>query len=222
IALLKGAFLWFIPYFDTPNPFRLIVDIMKTLIISFSLSLASIVAFAQVSNDTIVLATGSSGLYFYHIVQKGETLENISEKFNTSEKRLIALNDTKKPETYDVIKVPINKSSIVQSGNASAHKALKPLYHKVLKGETLYRIGKMYGDIPLSSIRSWNNLKGNNIGIGEYLIIGWLRNNPDNSRHSQDISSSPVPDTTPAETDSADKNIPSSQNDGFLKEVISS
>src|SRR5699024_10204357 len=84
-------------------------------------------------------------------------------------------------------------------------------------------IGKMYGDIPLSSIRSWNNLKGNNIGIGEYLIIGWLRNNPDNSHHhSQDISSSPVPDTTPAETDSADKNIPSSQNDEFLKEVISS
>lgn len=47
---------------------------------------------------------------------------------------------------------------------------LEVKYHKVSKGETLGGIAQRYG-VSLSSLKSWNNKKNNNIRIGERLQI---------------------------------------------------
>ena len=54
---------------------------------------------------------------------------------------------------------------------ASGAWIMKPTrYHSVRKGETLSTIGRRYG-ITVQSLRSWNQLSGNNIGVGQKLIV---------------------------------------------------
>jgi len=48
---------------------------------------------------------------------------------------------------------------------------MKPTrYHSVRRGETLSTIGRRYG-ITVQSLRNWNHLSGNNIGVGQKLIV---------------------------------------------------
>ncbi len=203
---------------------------MKTLIISLFFLLAAATTWAQTSNDTIVVAPGPSGMYFYHIVQKGENFQSLSQKFGVAQGQLESLNNKQTAEPYELIKIPISQNNIVQSGSASAHAGLTPLYHKVLKGETLFRVGKLYGDLPLSSLRAWNGLQGNNIGVGEYLVVGWLKKQPVPSPNTT-TSPAPAPDPAPAvatnnrppgETATPPAPGPSDEGHSFLREVIAS
>jgi RND family efflux transporter MFP subunit len=47
----------------------------------------------------------------------------------------------------------------------------KLVYHTVKKGETLFGIHKKY-KVSLDNLRKWNHLKGNNVHIGQRLIVG--------------------------------------------------
>ncbi len=205
--------------------------VMKTLIIFFALLLSAAGAFCQTSKDTIVVAPGASGMYFYHVVEKGETIQSLSREFRLSENQLAKLNHlnpSNKLKTYELIKIPLHKDILVQTGTAN-HSGLTPLYHKVLKGETLYRVGKIYGDIPLSSIRDWNHLKGNNLKAGQYLIIGWLRKKTAIANNTQKETPSPgntkvTPSATTSttHTPTAPPATKTAEGDNFLKEVIAS
>ncbi len=204
---------------------------MKTLIISLFFLLAAAPTWAQTAEDTIVVAPGPSGMYFYHIVQKGENLQSLSQKFGVRQGQLESLNNKQSVAPYELIKIPISENNIVQSGSASAHAGLTPLYHKVLKGETLFRVGKLYGDLPLSSLKAWNGLQGNNIGVGQYLVVGWLKKQPAPTTNTavQPAPSTPDPDPaastahTPSEQ-ATRQPAPASANEGnaFLREVIAS
>lgn len=206
---------------------------MKTLIISCALVLMASIAFAQVSSDTIVVAPGPSGLYFYHIVQKGESLASLSRQYGLPQNALARLNNTQNLQPYEMIKIPLAPSQIVHNGTQASNKNLKPLYHKVLKGETLFRVGKLYGDIPLDQLRQWNNLQGNNVGVGQYLIIGWLKKpvaqtaitqhtpapaDPQNAPNADSPATKPQAEAQPAPpvTEAAS----SSEGHAFLQEVI--
>ncbi len=48
----------------------------------------------------------------------------------------------------------------------------RPRYHVVARGETLYRLSKLYG-VRIDQIRAWNNLLGNVIVVGRELIVGY-------------------------------------------------
>lgn len=45
-----------------------------------------------------------------------------------------------------------------------------PTYHTVVKGDTLYSLGKNYG-VTVEQLKKWNNLTDNIIGIGQRLIV---------------------------------------------------
>lgn len=47
----------------------------------------------------------------------------------------------------------------------------KATYHIVAKGETLYRISKMYNQ-SVDDIKKWNNLTSDNVPVGKSLIVG--------------------------------------------------
>lgn len=192
---------------------------MKKLIIFLFFLCTAATSWAQTSNDTIVVAPGPSGMYFYHIVQKGENLQSLSNEFGVSREKLASMNKIKSLKPYELIKIPLHKNVIIQSGNASTNAALTPLYHKVLKGETLYRIGKLYGDLPLSSLKSWNNLQGNSISVGRYLVVGWLQKKP-----AAPVSSSSTPQpphrTSPPNNRITNNQSHSTEGHAFLREVI--
>ncbi len=45
-----------------------------------------------------------------------------------------------------------------------------PIYHTVVKGDTLYRLSKRYG-VTVPQLKKWNNLTDNIISIGRQLIV---------------------------------------------------
>lgn len=47
----------------------------------------------------------------------------------------------------------------------------KPVTHLVRKGETLYSLSKTYG-ASVDQLRAWNHLEGNNIRVGQTLVVG--------------------------------------------------
>ena len=69
------------------------------------------------------------------------------------------------------VKMPENQSlSSLSPGNEVATTIENIQYHTVKKGETLYRIHKKYG-VSLEDLRKWNNLKDNNVKVGQELIV---------------------------------------------------
>ena len=69
------------------------------------------------------------------------------------------------------ISVPAIKKAV---GNSAASTAIKNTLHTVQKGETLYRISKMYNQT-IADIKKWNNLTSDNVSLGSTLIVGKSR-----------------------------------------------
>lgn len=150
---------------------------MKRLIFFLLIFFQTHLVFAQAQTDTLVVAPGADGLYFYHVVEKGETLYSLSRTFSLDPGLLAGTNGLtlKTPlKLYQLVKIPLNKNNMSQSGQPDVSST--PLFHKVMKGETLYRVGKMYADVSVERLKKWNHLQNNAISTGQYLIIGWLKN----------------------------------------------
>ncbi len=94
---------------------------------------------------------------FEHIVQPGDNLSKISEKFNISLNTLLWAND-------------LNTNSIIKPGESLIILPISGVLHHVKKGETLSEIAKKYqGDV--AEIISFNEIPGEDIFVGDILII---------------------------------------------------
>lgn len=131
-----------------------------------------------------------------HIVKKGETLYRIAKKHKCSVEEIIEWNNIEgynikigqelivsdsdlpqkdkkekknsdKPEPKKENKTN-NKNSPKENGDTNKDESI--IYHTVKKGETLYRLSKLY-KCDVKDLEDWNNLKSNNIQIGQILII---------------------------------------------------
>jgi LysM repeat protein len=49
-----------------------------------------------------------------------------------------------------------------------------PVYHSVGKSEGLYRIGKLYGNQPVSVLKKRNNLRSDALQPGQQLLVGYI------------------------------------------------
>lgn len=132
-----------------------------------------------------------------HVVKKGETLYRISKKHKCSVEEIIEWNNLKgnnikigqelivsnpellKPEKKEKRnkesdkptpkkEEKINKKELPE--NKDNIKKEQQIHHTVKKGETLYRLSKLY-KCDVKDLEDWNNLKSNNIQIGQILII---------------------------------------------------
>ncbi len=65
---------------------------------------------------------------------------------------------------------PLPPASAPESGAMSAEPG-SPRYHQVKPGETLYRLSRQYG-VDVATLKSWNNLKSNQLEVGQKLIVG--------------------------------------------------
>lgn len=132
---------------------------------------------AQSVRDTIVVVPGREGLYFYHVVTKEETLFSLSRKYHVDPKELALFNNLNlksELKLFQLVKVPLNNQNFDQSSSTGLS-GYTPLFHKVLKGETLFHIGQIHDTVPLNLLQRWNNLSGNEVKTGQYLIVGWLK-----------------------------------------------
>lgn len=97
----------------------------------------------------------------YHVVRKGDTLWNISRRYNVNHKDLARWNK-------------LSTSSILSIGKKLKIKkqTLKPIkkHYVVAQGDTLWSVAKRF-DVSISDLRQWNNLQDHNLSIGQKLTM---------------------------------------------------
>lgn len=96
-----------------------------------------------------------------YIVQKGDTLWNISKKLGTTVEKIKEINNLNSNLLYigQELKVPTYKTT--EDSNIS---------YIVQKGDTLYSISKKY-NIPINTLKEYNNLYNDNLSINQIIKI---------------------------------------------------
>lgn len=108
-----------------------------------------------------------SDLSFFHEVQKGETLYSLAKKYNIRVDALQFLNN------LSDVTIQVGQRLIINPNLPSAdtkEPQPTPGIHIVRQGETLFSIARLYKTSP-EEIASNNQLNGNQIGIGQRLVI---------------------------------------------------
>lgn len=166
----------------------------KYVFLIFTLFCTITFSHAQSARDTLVVVPGKDGMYFYHVVTKEETLFSLSRKYHVAPKALADFNHLtlkSQLQLFQLVKIPLNRENFNQSATTNTGGFL-PLYHKVLKGETLYHISQLHGKVPDALLQKWNGLSGNEVKTGQYLIVGWLMTGKENVKVAANNTPAPL------------------------------
>ena len=168
---------------DKDEPVKTTADIKSNLKPSGS---KSIEKFVNPNTNTTTVTTPSNNIEKievpeYHVVQSGDNIYRIAEKYHVLEEDLLKWNKLDamqlqlgqkiyltKEAASKVIKTE-TKAPVVKDQTPPIKSTIK--YHTVEAGETVYRIITKYS-ITAEQLQKWNNLKGNTIYEGQKLIVG--------------------------------------------------
>ena len=107
-----------------------------------------------------------------HIVKEKETLYSISRLYQ------VRFEDIRKWNELEDTNLKVGQELVIrQTGNKEKlPKSLKKdvgggTIHMVEIGETVFSISRKY-NIPMDSLRTWNNLQRNEISVGQKLVVG--------------------------------------------------
>lgn len=178
----------------------------KWLMLVFFTFTTSNILWAQ-QNNLEIIGTGSS-IYIEHVVTPKENFYSVGRMFNISPKELATFNHLHFESGLtigQVLKIPLDKNNFTQEEIAQPNEALIPVYHTVVAGETLYRLGVNYNKVPLSSLKKWNHLVSDELSVGHPMIIGFLKVDKEqsplaNERLTANVQIAPQPkEAKPAE-----------------------
>ncbi|MCK4338365.1 MAG: LysM peptidoglycan-binding domain-containing protein [Candidatus Cloacimonetes bacterium] len=110
----------------------------------------------------------------YHIVKKGDTLYYIGKKYGLSVESLKRINNLTSDKILVGQKIYIVEKKTSQQYYVTQREIPECSYHLVQKGETLYRISKMY-NLSLVELMEFNQLTSYTIKAGEKI---WLKSMP--------------------------------------------
>lgn len=103
----------------------------------------------------------------YHTVRRGDTVGGISSRYGVRLASLKSANNLKGNTIYPGQKLTIPGKS---ASSKSSRTVAKASTHKVRRGDTLSEIAVRYG-VSLHSLKRENNIKGNNIRVGQVLRL---------------------------------------------------
>ena len=110
-----------------------------------------------------------------HTVEAGQTYYSISKLYGLTVGELLTLNSLTATDVLDVgkqltIKAPSTGKSVQPAQPTTISKSPGTSQHIVAKGETLYRISKMYG-VTIEQIQNWNKLTDVGVNEGQRLKV---------------------------------------------------
>jgi len=106
----------------------------------------------------------------FHVVKKGETLSDISDRYGIDEASLRSVNKLRGDRVYPNMKIRL-VSHVEQKKAAAPAKSKKAVrYHTVRRGETLTSISEKYG-IDVDDLKSANKLKSDRVNRNTRLKI---------------------------------------------------
>lgn len=131
--------------------------------------------------DSIGIQTINGKTFIIHKVDEKETLYAISRRYGASVEDILQYNAGADVslEVGRILKIPYTPRAVYRPAGETVH--------KVAAKETLYSISRQYG-VSVDDIKRWNNLQGNNLAIGQELII------------KKKTESTAIPATTPVKT----------------------
>ncbi len=138
------------------RPFRL-------FLIFFCLSASISMAFGYSEIDSIGVERVGDKSYILHRVDPKETLFGISRRYGAPVSEIVNANEALKQglKIGQTIKVPFIPRTDLPAGS---------ILHKVAPGETLFSISKYHG-VTVDMVKQSNDLKGNDLSVGQSLII---------------------------------------------------
>jgi membrane-bound lytic murein transglycosylase D len=107
----------------------------------------------------------------FYIVQKGDNLNTIAKKYNTTVAAIKEWNHLSSPNIKLGTSIQVANASIVtKEGVAVVAPELKDIKYEVQKGDNLGSIAKKFGTT-LANLRQWNAIQSNTLTIGNSLIV---------------------------------------------------
>ncbi len=158
---------------------------MSKVSITLMLSLWLFPIFGQQLFDSkskiIVQFNAKNQTYFIHKLVKGQGVKGLPQVVKKTAKDILVFNgiSTEKPTFKSDIMVPIDMALLIKSENDRQvnknNYAMKvPVYYKVRKGETIFKIAKNYNNEEVDQFIKRNKLKTNQVKPGLEVIMGWL------------------------------------------------
>lgn len=136
---------------------------MNKFLIKYLFAIVILCTFgSSVSGQVTQLINGRE--FILHTVSQGETVYGIAKKYDVPQDSIFAYNANISSgiKVDQVLKIPSKKQS--------NHQAVKVIYHKVTKGETLYGIAKKYG-VTVESIEKANPQLKNGLKADDTIQI---------------------------------------------------
>lgn len=120
------------------------------------------------------LAAKSSGgiMTIEHIVQPKESLYSLARKYKVSVTEIADINKFDKDKSLIIaekIIIPLNADNFNQTDKKGI-----PVYYTVISGGELLDISKKFNNVPVKELRSWNNLKKDELTKGQEVVVGYV------------------------------------------------
>ena len=167
---------------------------MKKLIL-LTVGCCGLFLFSFSQDDTVLVRTGTKGLFIEHKITAKENFYSLGRTFNVHPKHLAAFNGldmSKGLSVGQVINIPLSDTNL----NRRAAEGI-PVYYKSLLKQTAGSISAI-SKTQAGNIRKWNNLPDDNIPAAKPVIIGYLITSADPAAVAADNSAAVVNDTKPA------------------------
>jgi membrane-bound lytic murein transglycosylase D len=112
-----------------------------------------------------------------HKVRRGEVLNKIASNYSVSVNDIKRWNNksTSKVMVGESLAIYVDKNEKVKSNSlvakSSSENVSQTTFHTVKRGDTLWNISQKYDGVSVNDIKKWNNLKGNNVVVGQKIRI---------------------------------------------------
>lgn len=149
---------------------------MKRAFLFFSLFVSVLFAAAQ-TTPLVVQLDGQGKPFLLHSIGPKENFYSIGRIYNISPRVFAPYNGLELNSPLSIgqqIKIPLNEVNFWQTGTRKENESVIPVYHTVKGGETVTKLGQLFGT-DNASIQSWNNVSGNAVSAGSKVIVGFLK-----------------------------------------------
>jgi len=131
------------------------------------------------STDSIFVQRDDAGkFHMIYSIERGQTLFSLARTFGVKLDELYSYNPDLLGKVVGVgqeIRVPLKPSTVLtERKNLFQDAAYVPVFYRVRSKETLFRVSRVYFQLPVDTLRNRNHLMDNSISIGQSLHVGWL------------------------------------------------
>lgn len=185
VAILDSASKRRSPVFSTEEPTEAVLASSSSVIAAEPTEDGAIVIGRPAARQAVASANTSSDDYVnvtrkvkkIHKVKRGEVMNKIASRYGVSVSDIKKWNGKSSSKVLlgESLAIYVDKNEKVKANSLVAKKSSEtikePTIHTVRRGDTLWSISQRYEGVTVNDIKKWNNLKDNNVTVGQKIRI---------------------------------------------------